>query len=65
MDFGIDYDTRKNVLRVGTVAAGLYALWPDTFGMVANYPIFGVVSPRMIVGAVAILFAIGSWKKWW
>ena len=61
----IDYEMKKNVLRIMTIVAGLFCIIPVELSFFMNYRILDFVYVRMLFGAAALLFAIGSWKKLW
>ncbi len=63
--FGLDYDMQKNLLRIGTILAGLFCIWPVELSPIANFQVLGILFPRMLFGAIAILFAWGSFRKMW
>lgn len=64
----MDYDTKKWILRVLTIGCGLFAIWPTELSPILNFRIIDAIPflvPRTVLGAAAIIFAIGSWKRWW
>ena len=65
MAFSLDYEMKKNIVRILTILAGLYCIMPEEMAPLSNYAILGFLYPRWIFGGAAILFAFGSFRKWW
>jgi len=61
----LDYEMKKTILRILTIVAGIYCIFPEAIASIANYPILGAIYPRWIFGIAAILFAYGSFKQLW
>jgi len=59
-----DYEMKKNILRILTIASGLFSILPTQLAFL-EYRLFDILALRVILGIAAIVFVIGSWKKLW